>query len=199
MSTFFRTQKKQNKRTCVAFLYLVTISFTHWERPWYWERLKARGEGGKRGWDGWMASSTQWTWVWADSGSWWRTGTSSVLQSMGSQRVRHDRVTDWTELWRADFIGKDPDAGKDWGQEEKGGKRGRDSWMASSTQWTWVWANTPGDSGVWCAAVHGVAKSWTRLSNWTTTLWRQTNVLLRMTEPTIWNESHSFTLCLTLI
>ena len=41
------------------------------ERPWFWERLRARGEGGYRGWDGWMASSTQWTWVWVNSGSWW--------------------------------------------------------------------------------------------------------------------------------
>ena len=40
----------------------------HWKRPWCLERLKAKGEGGDRGWDGWMASSTQWTWVWASSG-----------------------------------------------------------------------------------------------------------------------------------
>ena len=44
---------------------------THWKRPWCWERLKA-GEGDDRGWDGWMASLTWWTWVWANSGSqWW--------------------------------------------------------------------------------------------------------------------------------
>ena len=41
---------------------------THWKRPWCWERLKAGGEGDDRGWDGWMASATQWTWVWANSG-----------------------------------------------------------------------------------------------------------------------------------
>ena len=41
---------------------------THWKRPWYWERLRVGGEGGDRGWDGWMASPTQWTWVWANSG-----------------------------------------------------------------------------------------------------------------------------------
>ena len=41
---------------------------THWKRPWWWERLKAVGEGGDRGWDGWMESLTQWTWVWATSG-----------------------------------------------------------------------------------------------------------------------------------
>ena len=43
---------------------------THWKRPWCWERLKAGGEGDNRGWDGWMGSPTQWTWVWVDSGSW---------------------------------------------------------------------------------------------------------------------------------
>ena len=53
------------------------------------ERLKAGGEGDGRGWDGCMASSTQWTGVWAISGRWWRSGKSGVLQSMGSQRVRH--------------------------------------------------------------------------------------------------------------
>ena len=43
---------------------------THWKRLWCWERLNARGEGGDRGWDGWMASLTQYTWVWVNSGSW---------------------------------------------------------------------------------------------------------------------------------
>ena len=47
---------------------------THGKRPWCWERLKAEGEGHDRGWDGWMASLTPWTWVWASSGSWWWTG-----------------------------------------------------------------------------------------------------------------------------
>ena len=55
---------------------------THWKRPWCWERIKA-GEGDDRGWDGWMASLTQWTWVWASSGSWWWSGKPGVLQSMG--------------------------------------------------------------------------------------------------------------------
>ena len=49
------------------------------ERPCCWERLKARGEGDDRGWDGWMASLTWWTWVWASSWSWWWTGKSGVL------------------------------------------------------------------------------------------------------------------------
>ena len=65
---------------------------THWKRPWCWERLKT-GEGNSRGWDGWMASLAQWTWVWANSGRWWRTGKPGVLQFMGSQRVRHNFAT----------------------------------------------------------------------------------------------------------
>ena len=49
---------------------------------------------GDRGWDGWMATPTQWTWVWINSRSWWWTGKPGVLQSMGSQRVRHDWATE---------------------------------------------------------------------------------------------------------
>ena len=61
-------------------------------------KLKAGGEEDNRGWDGWMASPNQWTWVWVNSGSWWWTGRPSVLHSMGSQRVRHDWATElnWT-------------------------------------------------------------------------------------------------------
>ena len=58
------------------------------------KRLKAGGEGDDRAWDGWMASSTQWTWVWASFGSWWWTGKPGVLQSMGSQPVGHDWETE---------------------------------------------------------------------------------------------------------
>ena len=70
---------------------------THLKRPWCWERLRAGGEGDDRGWDGWMASPTQWTWVWVDSGNWWWTGRPGVLQFMGSQRVVHDWLN-WAEL-----------------------------------------------------------------------------------------------------
>ena len=75
---------------------------THWKRPWCWERLRAGREGGDRGWNGWMASMTQWTWVWVNSGSWWWTGKSGVLQSMGSQRVGYDWATElnWTDNWQ---------------------------------------------------------------------------------------------------
>ena len=73
---------------------------THWKRPWCWKRLKAGGEGDERGWDVWMASPTQWTWVWASLRSWWWTGKPGVLQSMGLQTVGLDWVIDlnWTEL-----------------------------------------------------------------------------------------------------
>ena len=66
----------------------------HWRRFWSWERLKAGGEGDDRGWDGWMASPAQWTWVWGNPRRWWRTGKPGVLQCMGSQRVGHDWVTE---------------------------------------------------------------------------------------------------------
>ena len=67
---------------------------THLKRPWCWERLDAGGEGDDRGWDGWMASLTQWTWVWVNTGCWWWTGRPGVLWFMGSQRVRHDWATE---------------------------------------------------------------------------------------------------------
>ena len=67
---------------------------THWKRPWCWERLKAGGEGDDRGWDGWMASPTQWMWVWVNSGSWWWTGRPGVLLFLGLQRVGHDWGTE---------------------------------------------------------------------------------------------------------
>ena len=67
---------------------------THLIRPWCWERLKAGGEGNNKGWDGWMASPTPWTWVWASAGSWWLTGKPGELQSMGSQGVWHQWATE---------------------------------------------------------------------------------------------------------
>ena len=74
---------------------------THWKRPWCWEGLGAGGEGDDRGWDGWMASLTQRTWVWVDSGSRWCTWRPGVLRFMGSQRVGHDWVTEmnWCFLY----------------------------------------------------------------------------------------------------
>ena len=68
---------------------------THLKRPWCWERLRV-GEGGERGWDGWMASVTQWTWVWVSSGSWvmdreaWHAAVHGVTKSQ-------TRLSDWTD------------------------------------------------------------------------------------------------------
>ena len=67
---------------------------THWKRPWCWERLEAGGEGNDRGWDGGVTSPNRWTWFWVSSGSFWRTGKPGVLQSIRSQRVGHDWVTE---------------------------------------------------------------------------------------------------------
>ena len=84
---------------------------TYWKRPWCWERLWAGGERDDRGWDGWMALLTRWTWIWTSSGSWWWTGKPGVLQSMESQRVGHDWATElnwnkrtfnvWMEIFRS--------------------------------------------------------------------------------------------------
>ena len=72
----------------------------HWKRLWCWEGLGVGGKGDGRGWDGWMASPTQWTWVWVNSRSWWWTGRPGMLQFMGSQRVGHDWATElnWLTL-----------------------------------------------------------------------------------------------------
>ena len=69
---------------------------------WYWERLRAGGEGDNRGWDGWMASPTQWTWVWVNSESWGWTGRPGILRFIGSQRVRHNWATELN--WLIDNI-----------------------------------------------------------------------------------------------
>ena len=71
---------------------------TQWKIPWCWERLKAGGEGNDKGWDGWMVSLSQWTWVWESSRSWWWTGKPGMLLSMGIQRVRHDWETELSYL-----------------------------------------------------------------------------------------------------
>ena len=73
-----------------------------WKRPWCWERLKVGEEGDDRGWDGWMASPTRCTWVWASSGRWWWRENPGMLQSMELQRVGHDWTTELTKVM--DFI-----------------------------------------------------------------------------------------------
>ena len=94
---FGRNDAKAEKSSTLA---TSCEELTHWKRLWCWEGLGARGEGDDRGWDGWMASLTRWTWVRVNSGSWWWTGRPGVLRFMGSQRVRHDWVTElnWTEF-----------------------------------------------------------------------------------------------------
>ena len=103
---------------------------THLKRPRCWARWKAGGKGDNRGWDGWMASLTWWTWVWVNSRSWWWTGKPVVLQSMGSQRVGHDWGTElnWTEGHKRNWLGSN------------GTK------MADKTRpWSWIskWNGTP--------------------------------------------------------
>ena len=89
---------------------------THWKITWCWERSKAR-EGDDREWDGWMSLPTQWTTVGARSRSWWWTGKPGVLQSMGSQRVGHDWVTElmlsqetWGGASKPAFFNRSPDS-----------------------------------------------------------------------------------------
>ena len=74
-------------------------TLAHWKRSWYWERLKVGGEGDNRGWDGWMASPTQWTWVWVDSVSWSWTGRPGVLQWTVAQRVTCNWATELNWAW----------------------------------------------------------------------------------------------------
>ena len=75
---------------------------THWKRPWCWERLRVGGKGDDWGWDGWMASLPQWTWVWVNSGSWWWTGRPGMLQSIGLQRSNTTEWLNWTEPHKND-------------------------------------------------------------------------------------------------
>ena len=70
---------------------------THWKRLRCWERLKVEGEGDDRGWNGRMASPTQWTWVWTSFGSWWWTGKPGVVQPMGPQSQTQVTEMNWTD------------------------------------------------------------------------------------------------------
>ena len=144
---------------------------THLKRLWCWERLKVGGEGDTRGWDSWMASLTQWTWVWVKSGSWWWAGRPGLLWSMGSQRVRHDLQTElnWCEeltYWTRPWF---------WERLKVGGEgddRGWDGWMASPTRWTWVWVNSyswwwTGKPGMLqFMGLQGVGHNWATELNW---------------------------------
>ena len=74
------------------------------EKTWCWERLKAGGEGDNRGWDGWMASLTWWTWIWVGSWSWWWIGRPGVLQSMELQNSGTTEPLNWTEPHTQPFL-----------------------------------------------------------------------------------------------
>ena len=87
-----------HSRLSIVPCFICSINSIKRRRERCWERLRAGGEGVDRGWDGWMASPTRWTKVWASSGRWWWTGRPGVLQSLGLQRVGHDWVTELTEL-----------------------------------------------------------------------------------------------------
>ena len=125
---------------------------THLKRPWCWERLTEGGEGENRGWDGWMTSLIQWTWVWVNSGSWWWTGRTGVLHPMGSKRVRHDWATELTEAGNSGSI---PGSGRSPG--EGNGNPLQYSCLGNSM-----------DRRSWWTTVHGVTKSWTRLKKLST-------------------------------
>ena len=102
------------------------------ERHWCWEGLKAGGEGDDGGCNGWMASPTQWTWVWVSCRSWWWTGRPGVLQSLGSQKVGHNWATElhWTEpeirgrkVWGMQVRGVCLLGYREWMRAENGSKR----------------------------------------------------------------------------
>ena len=100
ISPQYSLEKLMLKLQYFGYLMGRTDSF---EKTWCWEDLKEGGEGDDRGWDGWMASPTQWIWVWVNSGSWWWTGRPGSLLSMGSQRVGHDWVTE-LNWWFLSFL-----------------------------------------------------------------------------------------------
>ena len=120
------------KFACEVHSLIYNNLMTHWKRPWCWQRLKP-GEGDDRGWDGWMASPTQWTWIWVNSGSWWWTGNPGMLQSMGLQRVRHDWATDlnWTEWFNSLLTIPVTPALAEWFLQLK--------WTINKVQWLKYW------------------------------------------------------------
>ena len=81
--------------TAVSKFQIPNSSRLHWRRPWCWERLKAGREGDNRGWDSWMASPTCWTWVWANSGSWWWTGKPACCDLWGRKELDTIEWLNW--------------------------------------------------------------------------------------------------------
>ena len=130
-------------------------------------KVKAGGEGGDRGWDGWMISPTRWTWVWASSGSWWWTGRPGVLQSTGLQRVGHDWATE-LNCYPLGLL--DGASGKESPCQCRGPKRlGFDPWIrkvcleeGTATHALFLPGESHGQKA-WWATVHRVEKSQTGL------------------------------------
>ena len=150
---------------------------SHWKRPWCWEGVGAGREGDDRGWDGWMASPTRWTWVWVNSGSWWWTGRPGVLQFMGSQGVRHDWATELD--WRKDkwvFLVAQPvknppvwmdSLHKESNVEDLGLIPGLRLSSREGNGYPLQYSSLENsmDRGAWQTTIHGVEENWTRLSD----------------------------------
>ena len=77
---------------------------THWKKPQCWERLKAGEERDDRGRNGWMASQSRWTWVWASSRGWWWTGKPGVLQSKGVAESDTTEQLNWVNFYSQHII-----------------------------------------------------------------------------------------------
>ena len=86
----------------VQYLATWCEELTHLKRPWCWERLRAGGKGDDRGWDGWMASPTQWTWVWVNSESWWWTGRPACCSLWGHKEPDTTEWLNWN--WNGEAI-----------------------------------------------------------------------------------------------
>ena len=135
----------------------------------YWGILKA-GEGDDRGWDGWMASPTQWTWVWVNSVTWWWTGRPDALHSTGSQRVGLTEWLNWTDA-KSWFTGKDPDAGKDWRREKGMTEAEMVGWhqQLDGHEFGWTPGVGDGQGGLVCCCSWGcrVRPNWATDMKWT--------------------------------
>ena len=64
-------------------------------------KIEGRGEGDDRGWYGWMASPTQWTWVWVNSGSWWWTGRPACCRPWDRKKLDTTEQLNWVTDWAA--------------------------------------------------------------------------------------------------